>query len=211
MELFRLFGSILIDDEKAIDALKKTDKKAEATSGKFGAMAAKAAGIGAAVVGAGVAAATGLAAIAQSTAATGDRVDKLSQKIGLSREGFQEWDYVMSQNGMSIDVMQGGMKKLTGALDDMKNGGKLATESFARVGLSLDDLKGKSSEEVFELTVAGLQGVSDEAERAALANDLFGKSGCEVAPLLNQSAESIEALKNNAHELEGCDGFVLLF
>ena len=44
MELFRLFGSILIDDEKAIDALKKTDKKAEATSGKFGAMAAKAVG-----------------------------------------------------------------------------------------------------------------------------------------------------------------------
>lgn len=91
MELFRLFGSILIDDKEAIETLKKTDKKAKSTGEKFGDVAKKAVGIGTAVVGAGTAVAGGLTAMAKSTAGAGDRVDKLSQKIGLSREGFQEW------------------------------------------------------------------------------------------------------------------------
>jgi hypothetical protein len=103
----------------------------------------------------GAAAATGLTAIATKTAAAGDRVDKMSQKIGLSREGFQEWDYVMSQNGMSIDTMQGGMKTLVNSFDDMKKGGKTATDAFKRIGLSMDDLAGKSKEEIFEATLAG--------------------------------------------------------
>lgn len=216
MELFRLFGSILIDDQDAIEKLKKTDQKASTTADKLKNMAGKAAAVGTAVIGIGTAAAVGLTKMATNTAAAGDRVDKMSQKIGLSREGFQEWDYILSQNGMQIETLQGGMKKLVNSFDDLKSGGKTATDAFNRIGLSLEDLEGMSTEEVFEATLAGLQGVTDQAERAALANELFGRSGSEMAPLLNQSAESIEGLRNRAHDLgkvlsdETVDGAVLL-
>jgi phage-related protein len=192
---------VLVENKDAIDALNKTDKKAKTTGEKLGGMAATAGKVGAAVVGMGAAAAVGLTKVATDTAAAGDRVDKMSQKIGLSRESFQEWDYVMSQNGMSIDSMQSGMKTLVNSFDDMKKGGATSTEAFERLGLSMSDLEGLSQEEIFEKTVAGLQGVTDESERAALANDLFGRQGSEMAPLLNQSAESIENLKNQAHEM----------
>ncbi len=201
MELFRLFGSILIDDKDAIDKLNKTDKKAATTAEKLGKLAGGAAKVGAAVVGMGVAAATGLTAMATKTAEAGDRVDKMSLKLGLSREGFQEWDYIMAQNGMSIETMQGGMKTLVNSFDDMKKGGKTATDAFGRLGLSMDDLAGMSQEDMFETTLAALQGVEDQTERAALANDLFGRSGSELAPLLAQSSESIEELRNQAHDM----------
>jgi len=138
----------MIDDKDAIDKLNKTDKKAKTTGEKLGGMAKTAGKVGSAVVGMGALAAGAMIKIATNTAEAGDRVDKMSQKIGLSREGFQEWDYVMSQNGMSIDSMQGGMKRLVNSFDDMKKGGKTATDAFNRVGLSMDDLQGKSNEEI---------------------------------------------------------------
>lgn len=91
MELFRLFGSVLIDDKEAIKTLKGVDDKGKSTAQKFGDIAKKGAVIGTALVGAGVAAGGALLGMATKSAATTDRVDKLSQKIGLSREGFQEW------------------------------------------------------------------------------------------------------------------------
>jgi hypothetical protein len=125
----------------------------------------------------------------------------MSQKLGLSREGFQEWDFILSQNGASIDSMQSGMKTLTNSIDDLSKGGKKATEAFNELGLSQEDLAGKSQEEVFEMTIIALQGMDDATKRAAIANDLLGKSGQELAPLLNAGAESVDAMKKQAHDL----------
>ena len=62
-----------------------------------------------------------------------------------------------------------------------------ATEAFGRLGLSYEDMAGMSRDEMFNTTFAALQGVADETERAALANDLFGPVRFEMAPLLAQS------------------------
>ena len=51
------------------------------------------------------------------------------------------------------------------------------------------------------MTVKGLQGIADEGEKAAIANDLLGNASVEMAALLNQSADSTENLKNKASEL----------
>ena len=46
------------------------------------------------------------------------------------------------------------------------------------------------------------KGMTDnQAEKARLANELFGRSGSELMPLLNGEAGSIEAMKEQAHEL----------
>lgn len=90
MQLFELFGTVKLDDQ-ASAGLDSVDKKAEKTGGKFGKFAGVVAG-GAVVVGAAVVgAAAGMYKMATSSAETTDRIDKLSQKIGMSREGFQEW------------------------------------------------------------------------------------------------------------------------
>lgn len=139
--------------------------------------------------------------MANDAAAAGDEIDKASQRIGLSRKGYQEWDYVLSQNGASISTLENGMKKLNNTVDDAINGSTSATDKFRRLGISMEDLQGKSREEVFEMTVRGLQGIADEGEKAAIANDLLGNSSVELAALLNQTAESTEDLKNKASEL----------
>lgn len=139
--------------------------------------------------------------LATDCASAGDKIDKQSQALGLSREAYQEWDYILSQNGASIDSMGTALKTLNTVVDDAANGSSSATEKFERLGISVDDLKGKSREEIFEMTIAGLQGVEDASEKAAIANDLLGKQSVNMAALLNGSAEGVEKLKENAHTM----------
>lgn len=131
----------------------------------------------------------------------GDNIDKMSQRLGLSYEGFQKWDYILGQSGVDIDSMQTGLKTLTNQLDDAKNGSADAQARFEALGLSLEDISNMSREEVFESVIAGFQQMEDSTERAALANDLFGKSGQNLTPLFNTSIEDTQALAQAAEEL----------
>lgn len=208
MDLFKLVGTIAIDNTSAESAIQETTSSAESMTSKIGskfqAVGSKMTSLGKALapVSAGVVAVGGaMIASAKKTADYTDNVDKMSQKLGISRTAFQEWDYILSQNGASIDSLKVGMKTMNNQLDAVKQSGDTAGSAFERLGISFDDLKGKSNEEVFEMTIKALQNCTDETERTKLATQLFGKAGVELAPLLNSGAESTEKLKQKAHDL----------
>ena len=98
-------------------------------------------------------------------------------------------------------MLQGGFKTMTNAVDELFNGSSRMTESFGKLGLSADDLRGKTRDEIFDVVIRELQGMPDSVERAAIANDLLGRSATELAPLLNQTAESTQELKDRASDL----------
>lgn len=136
----------------------------------------------------------------KETATYGDVVDKTSQKLGISRDAFQSYDYVLNLAGTDMASMTTGMKTLTNRLDEAKNGSEDAQAMFASLGFSMDDLATMSREDLFEKTITGFQGMEDSAERAALANDLFGKSGQNLNPVFNMTAEETEELIKQAHD-----------
>ncbi|MGD6877829.1 phage tail protein [Bacillus infantis] len=200
MELFKLFGTIAVNNSDANNAIDETTGKAKGASEAFG-KAAKGMMAATAVVGtATVATAKGLYNMASQTAATGDEIDKMSQKLGLSKEAYQEWDYVMQLSGTEISSMSVGLKTLTNKLDDAKNGSKDAQAMFAELGISMEDIETMSREDLFAKTIQGFQGMADSTERAALANDLFGKSGQELTPLFNTSSEATKQMIEDAHQ-----------
>lgn len=165
------------------------------------AAAGKAAAAAIAAVGAAaVAGAKKLVDMAAETAAAGDRIDKQSQRLGMSAEAFQEWDFIMSQNGATIDNLKTGLNKLNNLVDDAKNGSSSAAETFGRLGLSMDEINSMGLEERFSAVIDELQNIDDESERNAIANDVLGKSYVDLIPLLNSTSESTEALRQKAHE-----------
>ena len=183
-------------------------KAGEESGSAFGSKFATAIKAGTAVIGAAIAGATAAAVAtgkafvgaAKDVAAYGDEVDKTSQKMGLSAKAYQEWDYVMNIAGTEMSSMTTGLKTLTNKLDEAKNGSASAQAMFSALGLSMEDLKNMSREELFTATIKGFQGMADSTERAALANDLFGKSGQNLAPLFNMTAEETQALIDQANE-----------
>ncbi|MEZ7173583.1 hypothetical protein [Sporosarcina sp. OR05] len=203
MELFKLFGSIMVDNEEANKSISKTDEKAGGLGEKLGKGVKTAAVWGAAIGTAAVAAGAGMYKMATSSAETTDRIDKLSQKIGMSRQGFQEFDFIASQSGMSIEGLQMGFKTLVNQMDGVANGNKKSVATFEALGVSVKDSSGnlKDQETVFNEAIVALQGMEEGAEKAKLANDLFGRSGSEMMPMLNGAVGSIEDMKKQAHEL----------
>lgn len=203
LEVFKLFGSIMVNNDQANKNISKTEEKAGGLAKKFVSGVGTAAKWGAAVVGAAAAGGTALFGMANKAAGTTDRIDKLSQKIGISRQGFQEWEFILSQSGMDIEKMQTGLKTLNTRMAEAQKGTGAGAEAFNRLKISALDSKGalKSQEQMFEETVTALQKMEDGTEKSRLATQLFGKAGLELMPLLNGAAGSVEELKAKAHEL----------
>jgi hypothetical protein len=138
---------------------------------------------------------------ATAAAEAGDRIDKMSQRVGLSRQAFQEWDYILAQNGGNIESLQMGIKTLTDKVDLALSGNEEAIKSFGSLGISLSDLQKKTREEIFESVIRGLQGMTNEQKRAAIGGELLSRAYIDLAPTLNQTAQETEALRQRAHDL----------
>ncbi|GHV27606.1 hypothetical protein FACS18948_5270 [Clostridia bacterium] len=193
--IFSLFGEIFVDNQKANENIDKTTEKGQSMGEKlqagFGTVGKAAAAIGAAAATAGKA----LWDTAKNAAAVTDQIDKQSQAMGVSREGYQEWTYILSQNGASIEDMQKAVKTLGGTMEGTSKNGVAAMEAL---GISFD---GMNKEEAFEAAVTALQGIEDETLKAQLAQDLFGNSFQKLMPLVNGTAEGTEELRQRAHDL----------
>ncbi|MBS6063681.1 MAG: phage tail tape measure protein [Peptostreptococcaceae bacterium] len=146
---------------------------------------------------------TGTLVAMQKASDATDRVDKLSQKIGISRKGFQEWDFILSQSGTSIDKMQVGMKTLVQRMQEAAKGKGTGADALKSLGVAAVDTSGKlrSQEDVFEEVAHKMQDMPKGAVKSQLAFDLFGKAGLELMPLLNSTGGSIEDLKKKAEDL----------
>lgn len=142
-----------------------------------------------------------VAASVTDAAKAGDEVDKTSKKLNMSRKGYQEWGYVLERNGASAKSLQSGMAGLNGVVEKARSGNADAAKQFEKLGIEVGKLDEMSGEELFEAAVAGLQGMDDEGEKAALATALFGDSAVELIPTLSQTAEETAALKQEAQDL----------
>lgn len=183
-------------------------KDAEKESGKFGETLKSAVAKGAELAAAGIAAmaAAATAAVgsiinaAGAAAEYGDNIDKMSQKLGMSAESYQEWDFIMQHSGSDIDKMTSSMNKLADAVQEPTD---KATAAFEKLGISIEDAQKMSQEELFNQTITALQKMESGTERTALANDLLGKSAMDLGALLNTSAEETEAMRQQVHDLGG--------
>jgi len=118
----------------------------------------------------------------------------------MSSTAYQKWDYAMQIAGTSMSSCTTGLKTLTNSVDDAINGSATAQEKFERLGLSVDDLKDKSREDIFAEVVTALQNVESETDKAAIANDLFGKSGQDLIPLFNMTEEELAGVMAETEE-----------
>lgn len=204
MNIFKLVGSVFVDTDKANQSLQKTDSKAGGLANKLGKGLGTAAKVGATAIGAtaaaGAAAVGSIVKLSNSTAEYGDNIDKASQKLGISAEGYQKWDAVLQHSGTSIDQVSVGFKTLAKGIQD---GSKSQVEAFQKLGLSQEELANMSTEDAFQAVIGKLQGMEEGTERTALATTLLGKAGMNLGALLNTSAKDTKDMMDRVEELGG--------
>jgi hypothetical protein len=132
-----------------------------------------------------------------------DEAGKLAQKYGLTAEAISTTAFAAGQAGLSMDQVGGAIAKLTKNMSDARDGTGEAKDAFAALGIELTDSRGvlQSSDKVMLQIADRFAGLEDGAEKTALAVDLFGRSGADMIPFLNQGASGIEALRQQARDL----------
>ena len=207
MEIFKLFGSILIDTDESDKSLSKTDSSAKKVSQSLGKGITTAAKWGAAIttaaVGAASAAGAALGKLVSDTADYADEIDKASLRSSLGAENLQRIKYAAEQSGASLENVEKSAKKLNERLGEVSEGNDKTAEMFEKLGVSVYDSENnlRSSDEVYNETLMKLADMGDTAEATAIGTDLFGKAFTDLKPLLAEGSEGIGDLMENADKL----------
>lgn len=186
-------GSIKIDTKIDKGGVKKglneMNKNVRDTMGKLATFGKASLGVVAAAVGA-VTAATG------KWLKEADRIDKVSQQIGVTKKTFQELDYVMKQNGASIDAFSIGAKTLQ---QNMVSN----SQAFKTLGVEIRNTDGslRSQDDVMKDVIRQFEKMEQGVEKSALAQDMFGRSAQDLMPMLNQQTGSMDALIKKANDM----------
>ena len=190
-----------LDDSSVEQQAEKTEKtivsKLGGVVGKVGAGLAAGAGVAAAGL---AVAGKKVVDFANDVSSAGDEIDKMSQKIGISTDAYQEWSYVFERSGADVNNLQTGMKTLSSVITDAANGSESAATKLSAIGVSLEEINGLSQEDQLSLVISRLQEMGEGSERTAAATDLLGRSATDMAAVLNMTAEDTQALIDEAHE-----------
>lgn len=129
----------------------------------------------------------------KSFADVGGGLDDMSQRTGASVEALSGLGYAAKMTGASIEDIEKGIRT-------MQKGLVAGDASFAALGLSIEALRGMSPDKQFKAVADSIATISDPAERASKAMEIFGKSGASLVPLLSGGANGIEALTSEAEK-----------
>ena len=144
-----------------------------------------------------------LFAIAKSTANAGEELLKTSQKIGISVETLSALNHAANMADLNMDLLTRGLKTLSANMVEASRHTGNGEQLFRMLGVSAVDAGGKvrPTADVL-LDLAGVfNTLQDGASKTDAAVQLFGKSGLDLIPFLNQGKEGITALMTEAERL----------
>lgn len=175
-------------DDKASAAMTKVGK----SSGNLGKQFKL---LGAAIIGAAGAMGVFIIKASKDWAAAGDQLDKMADRTGIAVEKLGELDYVLNLSGSSIEDFEKANKKLSKTILDAGYGLETYVRAFEQLGLDIVELKKLSPEDQFWAVANALAEIEDKSKQIALAQEVFGRAGTSLLPMLAEGSVGILAMQ----------------
>jgi hypothetical protein len=197
-------GALSVSIEGDNTSLNRALTDSQSRMDRFGSMAARVAlsvaKIGAAAAGA--AAALGIATV-RNVANAADEMAKLSQRTGVAVEDLGRLSHAANLSGVSQGELTTSLTRLSRAMQDASNGTGTATQAFSRLGVSVTDAEGnlRSQADVMSDVADRFARMEDGATKTALAQEIFGRSGANLIPMLNQGSQGLRQMGDEAERL----------
>ena len=136
----------------------------------------------------------GIKSLTSDVIALGDEIDKASQRVGLSIEDYQKWNYVMELNGTSMNEVSTGLQRFQKNIVMAADGTGKAAVAFDALNIEAKNIDGsfRKADDLFKETVLKLSKMEDITLRNAYAQQIFGEAGARIVPLLNAGTKAIE-------------------
>lgn len=137
------------------------------------------------------------------------KVADISAKNNVTTAEVQRLGYVFEQSGSSAESAAASLFKFRQALVDAKSGSASATKVLLALGYSQQQISSGQIDatEAYYRTADAIANASDETDRLAIANAMFGeKLAGEVVTAMQQGSEAMKSLARDATVLS--DGMV---
>lgn len=183
--------------KSSMNAMGSLDASSLALAGTFAAVAAAIVKVEKAMI-----------SMTKESASFADNIITLSMQTGQTTDQLQEFSYATELIDVSVDTLQGSLRKLTNNMQDAMNGTGNAKDAFDTLGVSVTnavDGSMRSANDVFYETIDALGQVKNETERDAMSMDIFGRSAQDLNPLIIQGSRTLKAYADEAHNM----GYVL--
>jgi hypothetical protein len=152
---------------------------------------------------AGTAAAVAIFGMAKFTANAGDEALVTSQKLGLTVENLSRLQFAAKLSNIEAGNFNVALRFMSKNLDDATKGTGTAFEAFKKLKVGIKDSNGQliPTDKVLLSLSEKFKELPDGAVKTALAMDIFGRSGADMIPLLNEGSAGLEKMMKRSDEL----------
>ncbi len=128
---------------------------------------------------------------------TAEQVEKLSQKTGLAVTTISAFQEAARKLGTPFESLTISLGMFSDKVYTAVRQGGNALLTFRELGIRLLDAGGalRSTDDLLKDVAERFKELPGGPQKAAAAMDLFGRSGRELIPILNQGAEGIERMR----------------
>lgn len=192
MALFNVLFDIAAKTAKFEEGMRRVEQRLDKTSAfvkKIGA---------ASVAGFSV---VGVANYIKGVVDAADAMSTLAQRAQIGVEAFSELAHAADMADVPIESLSTSIKIMQKQISEAAAGTKGSLQAFQELGVSLADIRKLAPDKQFEAIAEAISKVTDPADRARIAMDLFGKAGSDLLPLLQSGAAGIQRFRAEARGL----------
>lgn len=170
-----------------LDELKnKAHSTAASLKSAFGSNVGKAMFAG--VAAAGAAAFAGVAAAVKKAVDAGGQLTDMMARTGAGGAGLVVMQRAFENAGMAASQVPASLNRMQKALAGLNEDGQPTNEAFQKLGLSISELISMDPVAAFQKISEAIAALPEPAQRAAMALEIFGKSGAEMLAVMSDPA-----------------------
>ena len=174
---------------KSVNRFGTSMRSSTATAMRFGRRLLIMAGIG------------GLGYVIKQQMAAIDSTAKLSDRLGIATEALIGLQHGASIAGVELTMINKSLEIFSRRLGEVALGTGEAERALEALGLSYEEIIGKSPDEAIGIVADQINKLGTQAEKAAAANFLFGRAGAQLLNMFESGSVGIEKYRKEAEKL----------
>ena len=197
------FGLLIDAKTKGENNIKRLGNSMQGVEGKAKNLGMAVRGVGSAFKALFAAAAVaGFSAFVKGAIDSADAFGKLSTRTGIAADKLQAYANAGKLADVSQSDLETGLRTLARTQGEAADGVKTYSEAYAKLGLSVKQADGslKPSDQLLGEIADKFADLPNGPEKAAIAMDIFGRSGSKLITLLNGGTEALERFNYETSE-----------
>lgn len=130
-----------------------------------------------------------------------DATAKLASELDLATSSLTAYQLAAGLSGTDTATLNKALQRMARTVGEARSGITTGTKALEDFGIELEDLKGLSTEQIFEEFAQRIKEIPDPLERAAKAALIFGKAGQKLLNFLSMGKAGLAEVKQELEDL----------